>query len=109
MSIRVGWPATAAPPLIMEPDGVVEVGGADSTHTSTKADSQAARVTNSVGMEVSMVSSGGVACGGVRQSRRTDDLTGRIMCDDVQDSASTLGAGSVEGIPLLLAEQCGED
>ena len=56
VSIRVGWPATAAPPLIMEPDWVVEVGGADSTHTSTKADSQAARVTNSVGMEVSMVS-----------------------------------------------------
>ena len=76
----------------MEPDWVVEVGGADSMHTSTRAYSESARVTSAVGMKVSMVS--------LTRSRPWR----RIICDDVQGSASTLEAGSVEGIPLLLAE-----
>ena len=92
-------------PLIVERNRPVAVGGSGLRRTSARAGSEAVEATSGVGMGVSMVPSRGVESGAVRWGRRTGLVRGRMMRDDVECSASTLWAGSVECRPLVFVKE----
>jgi hypothetical protein len=91
-------------PLIVEQNRPVAVGGSGLRRTSARAGSEAVEATSGVGMKVSTVASRGVDSGASRWGRRTALVHGGMMRYDVECSASTLWAGSVECRPLVFVK-----